>query len=334
MMRKIRPMHVIAVLALDGVVAFDLTIPCQVFASARHPDATPAYEVRVCSEPTAGTTACEQQLFQISSRYDLNDAREADTVIVPGTDPDQQPNPRTVRLLRDAAARGARVASICTGAFTLAAAGLLTGRRATTHWQLASQLADTFPDVKVDSSVLFVDDGQILTSAGVAAGLDLCLHMVRRDHGAATAADTARAIVMAPQRAGGQAQFIDHREPIGDAVDLGPTLQWMRDNLATPLTISDIAAHAAMSQRSLSRRFRAQTGTTPQRWLLDQRLQRARELLETADLPVDRIAQCAGFGSIETLRHHFARHLGTTPSFYRAAFQGRKNRSGSVIRTA
>ncbi|GAA1549933.1 GlxA family transcriptional regulator [Brevibacterium picturae] len=316
-------MHVIAVLALDGVVAFDLTIPCQVFASARHPDATAAYEVRVCSEPTVITIAGEQQLYQISSRYDLNDARDADTVIVPGTNPDQPPNPRTVRLLRDAAARGARVASICTGAFTLAAAGLLTGRRATTHWQLASQLADTFPDVEVDSSALFVDDGQILTSAGVAAGLDLCLHMVRRDHGAATAADTARAIVMAPQRAGGQAQFIDHRDPIGgDAVDLGPTRQWMLDNLATPLTISDIASHAAMSQRSLSRRFRAQTGTTPQQWLLDQRLQRARELLETTDLPVSRIAQVAGVGSIETLRHHFARHVGTTPSSYRAAFQG------------
>ncbi|GAA0713885.1 helix-turn-helix domain-containing protein [Dactylosporangium roseum] len=315
-------MHVVAVLALDGVVAFDLTIPCQVFASARCSDTTPAYEIRVCAERQVTTTACEQQPFQISSRYSLDDAIDADTLIVPGVDPDQPLHPRTVRLIRDAAARGARVASICTGAFVLAAAGLLDGRRATTHWQLASRLADAFPNVQVDPSVLFVDDGQILTSAGVAAGLDLCLHMVRCDHGAAVAAGTARVIVMAPQRAGGQAQFIEHQVPIGDTDGLGSTLQWMQDNLDKPLRLADIAAKATMSTRSLSRQFRARTGTTPLRWLLDRRLQQARELLETTDLPVDRIAEASGFGSTETLRHHFSRHVGTTPRDYRTSFHG------------
>jgi transcriptional regulator GlxA family with amidase domain len=150
----------------------------------------------------------------------------------------------------------------------------------------------------------------------------MCLHMVRRDHGAAVAADTARSIVMAPQRAGGQAQFIAHRDPISDSDDLGPTLQWMQDRLDTPLTIADIAARATMSTRSLCRRFRAQTGTTPMQWLLDRRLQRVRELLETTDLSVDRLAHATGFGSTETLRHHFSRHVGTTPRTYRTTFQG------------
>ncbi|MEU7766742.1 helix-turn-helix domain-containing protein [Nocardia sp. NPDC049190] len=307
-------MHVVAVLATDGVVGLELAIPCQVFAVA------PGYEVRVCAERSVTATAADQEVFRITSRYRLDDARDADTVIVAGADPDRAPHPRTMRLLREAASRGARVASICTGAFALAAAGLLDGRRATTHWLLAGQLAEAHPAVEVDPSVLFVDDGQILTSAGVAAGLDLCLHMVRRDRGAAVAADTARKIVMPPQRAGGQAQFIEHRDPVGDIDDLGPALQWMQDNLDTPMTIADIAARAAMSTRSLSRRFRAQTGTTPARWLLDRRLQRARELLETTDLPVERIAHTTGFGSIETLRYHFARHVGTTPRSYRMTF--------------
>ncbi len=314
-------MHIVAILALDDVSAFDLAIPCQVFALARKPDGTPAYEVRVCAERTVTATAGEQSPFRISAPYGLAGVRDADTVIVPGVDPHRPPSPRTVRLLRDAAAAGARVASICTGAFVLAAAGLLDGHRATTHWMFAEHLAKSFPEVEVDPSVLFVDNGHVLTSAGVAAGLDLCLHMVRRDHGAAAAAHTARMTVMAPQRAGGQAQFIEYRDPAGDCADLGPTLQWMQDNLDRPLTVADVAARAAMSPRSLSRHFRAQTGTTVLRWLLHRRLQRARELLETTDLPVERISRAAGFGSIEALRHHFARHVGTTPKAYRATFR-------------
>ncbi|WP_083874331.1 GlxA family transcriptional regulator [Nocardia paucivorans] len=310
-------MHRVAVLAIDGVVGFDLSIPCQVFSLA------PGYEVRVCAEPRVTATAAGQQVFRISSQYNLDDADDSDTVIVPGVDLDRPLPTRVVSVVRRAAERGARVASICTGAYVLAAAGLLDGRTATTHWALADHLATEFPAVTVDPSILFVDNGKVLTSAGVAAGLDLCLHMVRCDHGAAVAADTARMIVMAPQRAGGQAQFIERHEPIDNSDPLGPALQWMQDNLDTPMTIADIAAKASMSTRTLSRQFRAHTGTTPVQWLVHRRLQYARELLETTDLAVERIARASGFGSIETMRHHFARHVGTTPTAYRVAFQQR-----------
>ncbi|MGW4769248.1 GlxA family transcriptional regulator [Nocardia sp. NPDC004278] len=310
-------MHSVAVLAVDGVVGFELAIPCQVFSIA------PGYRVRVCAQRKRNViaTAAGEEAFRVSSRYGLDDVLDAQTVIVPGADPDLVPDPRILRVLRAAADRGARVASICTGAFVLAAAGLLDGRKATTHWMLADCLADRYPAVTVDPSVLFIDDETILTSAGVAAGLDLCLHMVRRDLGAAVAADTARQIVMPPQRAGGQAQFIERPAPAAQTDDLGPTLQWMQDNLDTPMALADIAAKASMSTRSLSRRFRAHTGTTPARWLLDRRLHWARELLETTTVPVERIAEMTGFGSIETLRYHFTRHVGTTPTAYRSAFQ-------------
>ncbi|GAA2573398.1 MULTISPECIES: GlxA family transcriptional regulator [Streptomyces] len=315
-------MHVVAVLALDGVSAFDLSIPCQVFAFATRPDGSPTYEVRVCADRSVTASAGPSAPFRLSSSYGLDDVRAADTVIVPGVPADRVPSPRAVRVLRDAAARGARIASICTGAFVLAHAGLLEGRRATTHWRFADALAERCPDTHVDPSVLYVDDGQVLTSAGIAAGLDLCLHMVRVDHGAATAAHVARMLVMPPQRTGGQAQFIEYRTPQYDSSDLGPTLQWMREKLGEPLSLADIAAHAMMSRRSLARHFRAQTGTTPLRWLLAQRVQRARELLETTSLPLTRVAEATGFGSLETLRHHFTRQVGTTPSAYRAAFRG------------
>lgn len=310
-------MHSVAVLAVDGVVGFELAIPCQVFSLA------PGYRIRVCAQRKTNmiATAAGEEVFAFSSRYGLDDALDAQTVIVPGADPDAVPDPRVLRTVQAAADRGARVASICTGAFVLAAAGLLDGRKATTHWMLADHLANRYPSVTVDPSVLFIDDGTILTSAGVAAGLDLCLHLVRRDRGAAVAADTARQIVMPPQRAGGQAQFIERPAPVAPSDDLGPALQWMQDNLATPISLADIATKASMSTRSLSRRFRAHTGTTPTQWLLDRRLHRARELLETTALPIEIIARTVGFGSIETFRYHFIRHVGTTPAAYRSTFR-------------
>ncbi|MEV0621264.1 helix-turn-helix domain-containing protein [Nonomuraea sp. NPDC050404] len=314
-------MHVVAVLAFEGTVAFDLAIPCQVFAAARQPDLSPAYEVRVCAARPVTATAWDQELFCLNPTHGLADALDADTVIVPGGDPERPPAPEVLRVVRAVAERGGRVASICTGAFVLAAAGLLDGRRATTHWRLADRLARDFPEIEVDPSVLYVDEGDVLTSAGVAAGLDLCLHLVRRDLGAATASGTARAIVMPPQRSGGQAQFIEYRDPDGDPDDLAPTLRWMQDHLGEPLTLAGIAAHAAMSTRSLSRRFRARMGLTPLQWLLEQRVQRVRELLETTDLPVERIARTTGFGSVEALRHHFAKQVGTTPRAYRTTFR-------------
>jgi transcriptional regulator GlxA family with amidase domain len=315
-------MHTVAVLTLDGVSAFDLSIPCQVFALAARPDGSPAYDVRVCADQSVTATAGPSQPFRVSSAYGWDDVRAADTVIVPGVPADHTPHPRAVRVLREAAVRGARIASICTGAFVLAHAGLLERRRATTHWRFADTLAERYPETDVDPSVLYVDEGQVLTSAGIAAGLDLCLHMIRLDHGAAVASHAARMLVMPPQRTGGQAQFIEYRTPQEHSSDLGPTLQWMRGKLSEPLSLADIAAHAMMSRRSLARHFRAQTGTTPLRWLLAQRIQRARELLETTSLPLRRVAQATGFGSLETLRHHFTRQVGTTPSAYRAAFRG------------
>ncbi|MBM7171227.1 helix-turn-helix domain-containing protein [Streptomyces sp. G44] len=315
-------MHVVAVLALDGVSAFDLSIPCQVFVLATRPDGSPLYEVRVCADRSVTATAGPSEPFRLSSPYAVDDALAADTVVVPGLPTDRVPDQRAAGVLLEAATRGARIASICTGAFLLAHAGLLAGRRATTHWRFADALAERYPDTHVDPSVLYLDDGQVLTSAGIAAGLDLCLHMIRVDHGAAVAARAARMLVMPPQRVGGQAQFIEYRAPGGgDSSDLGPTLRWMRDELGKPLGLTDIAAHAMMSRRSLARHFRAQTGTTPLRWLLAQRVQRARELLETTSLPLTRVAQECGFGSLESLRHHFARQVGTTPSAYRAAFR-------------
>ncbi|MGW7286013.1 GlxA family transcriptional regulator [Streptomyces sp. NPDC054847] len=202
-------MHVVAVLALDGVSAFDLAIPCQVFTLATHPDGSPAYDVRVCADRDVTASAGPAQPFRLSSPYRWDDVRDADTVIVPGVAAEEEPHPRVLGLLKDVAAEGKRIASICTGAFVLARAGLLDGRRVTTHWRFADALAGRFPGTQVDPSVLFVDEGQVLTSAGIAAGLDLRPHMVRRDHGAAVAADVARMTVMAPQRTGGQAQFIE-----------------------------------------------------------------------------------------------------------------------------
>jgi transcriptional regulator GlxA family with amidase domain len=226
-------------------------------------------------------------------------------------------------VLRQAHGRGARIASICGGAFMLAAAGLLDGRRATTHWTSAGDLAERFPRVEVDPNVLFVDEGDVLTSAGAATGLDLCIHMVRNDFGAAVAADVARHVVIAPQRDGGQAQFIVPREPTGDNGSLEPTMRWLRDRIGEPSTLSDIARHAAISPRTLNRRFREQTAMTPLQWLLTQRVRHAQELLETTALSVEDIARHCGFGTAINLRQHFTRRVKMSPLAYRRAFQPR-----------
>lgn len=262
--------------------------------------------------------------MRVDSPYGLGDLAAADTIVVPGhEDIRADPPAEVLDALRDASCRGARIASICVGAFVLAAAGLLDGRRATTHWRYAAALAHQHPDVEVDPSVLYVDGGQVLTSAGVAAGIDLCLHLVRRDHGSATAARTARRIVMPPQRDGGQAQFIRHDDPPDAGTALQPTLTWLEANLHRPLTLDDIARQASVSVRTLTRRFREQAGTTPLRWLSSARVHRAQQLLESTDLPVERVAAEAGFGSPVTLRAHFARRVGASPLAYRAAFRTR-----------
>jgi len=312
-------MHTVAVLAMDGVVPFDLSTPIEVFGRVRLRDGGSPYRVTVCAlRPDVDAGA-----FVLRAPHGIDALATADTIVVPGRDDLDTPVPGEVLdALRDAAAGGARVASICVGAFTLAAAGLLDGRRATTHWAAATALAARYPAVEVDPDVLFVDNGHVLTSAGAAAGLDLCLHLVRRDHGSAVAADTARVSVMPLERAGGQAQFIAHEPPTPDGATLEPLLRWLTENCRRELTIGDIAAHAGLSVRTLNRRFRDQTGTTPLRWLHRTRLRRAQHLLETTEHPVDRVAFEAGFGSPATFRDRFQRVIGTSPQAYRRAFRG------------
>ncbi|WP_435600742.1 GlxA family transcriptional regulator [Streptomyces sp. C10-9-1] len=314
--------EVVAVLALDGVLPFELSLPGQVLGTANEVARAPRYEVRVCAPGRRVRTSAVHGGFALAADWDLDALAEADTVVVPaGAGSLDPPDRAVVRELTDAYDRGARLASLCVGAFTLAATGVLDGRRATTHWRYAAELSGRHPRVEVDGSVLFVEDGPVVTSAGVAAGLDLCLHLVRRDLGADRAAATARRTVMPLQREGGQAQFIEQPLPPAGEAGLGPTLVWMEENLHRLLTLDEIAAHAAVSPRTLNRRFRAGTGTAPLQWLLAARVRRARELLETTALSVEQVAVAAGFGSAVTLRHHFGRRVGTSPHAYRGAFR-------------
>ncbi|MER5873713.1 helix-turn-helix domain-containing protein [Streptomyces sp. NPDC002044] len=312
-------MHTVAVLALDGVIPFDLSTPIDVFGRTRLPDGRPAYRVRVC----APTEEIDAGAFTLRAPWPLAALDEADTIIVPGVSDPSAPVPDEVLdALRRAAAHGTRLASICTGAFVLAATGLLDGLRATTHWLAADRLAALHPAVDVDPGVLYVDNGLLLTSAGAAAGLDLCLHLIRSDLGSAVAADAARLAVMPLEREGGQAQFIVHEQPPaprGSVIE--PLLRWMEDNARRDLTLDDLAARAGMSIRTLNRRFREQTGTSPLQWLHRARIRQAQYLLETTAHPVDRIATQVGFGSPTAFRDRFKRLVGTSPHAYRRAFQ-------------
>ncbi|MFC9172849.1 GlxA family transcriptional regulator [Streptomyces sp. NPDC057107] len=311
-------MHTVAVLALDQVIPFDLSTPIEVFTRTRLPDGRPGYQIRVCAErPEVDAGA-----FTLRAPWGLDGLTGADTIIVPGTATPTAPLSPAVRDALLAAARaGTRIASICSGTFPLAATGLLDGLRATTHWLAADLLAAAHPEVEVDPDVLYVDNGRLLTSAGAAAGLDLCLHMIRRDYGSAVAAYAARLSVMPLEREGGQAQFIVHDyapAPQGHALE--PLLAWLQENLATELTLADIAARAGMSTRTLMRRFREQTGTTPLQWLHRARIRQAQHLLETTDHSVERIGSQVGFGSPTAFRDRFRRTTGVSPRAYRRTF--------------
>lgn len=319
-------MHRVAILALDGVIASDVAMPVDTLRGVRRADGQLAYEVRVCA-PTPEVASAH---LTLRAPHGLEAIAAADTVIVAGRDQFDAPSgDAALAALRAAARRGARVASICVGAFTLAEAGLLDGRRATTHWAAAAELARRYPAITVDPDVLFVDEGRILTSAGAAAGLDLCLYLVRRDHGAAVAATAARAAVMPLERAGGQAQFIRHPAPAlapgpsGDraGVSLGPLLHWAEAHLGEELTVDRLAARAGLPPRTFARRFREQTGTTPLRWVLRARVRRAQELLETTGLAVEAVGRAVGFGSPAAFRDQFRRAAGTSPQAYRQAFR-------------
>ena len=313
----------------DRAAAFELGIVCQVFGLDRTDDGLPAYDFAVAAArpgPVPTTSG-----YAIDVPHGPERLASADLVAVPAwpqlTDP---ADPALVAALRAAVGRGARVVSVCSGAFLLAGAGLLDGRRAATHWQFADLLRRSHPAVTVDADVLYVEDGPILSSAGAAAGIDACLQVVRTEHGSGVANALARRMVVAAHRAGGQAQFVQAPVPEpASGGELAGLLDWAAGHLAEPLTVDALAARALMSPRTFARRFRAATGTTPHRWLLEQRLRLAEQLLETSDLPVEAVAGRAGFGAADTLRHHFTAHRGVGPAGYRRTFRGSGGSGGS-----
>jgi transcriptional regulator GlxA family with amidase domain len=313
-------LHRVVILCLDGLVAFDLTAPAQAFALAHAEDGSPLYSVSTCS--LDGAEVRSTSGFGITPGAGLNAMRAADTVVVPGYAGLLSPPPEpALAALRAAAARRTRVLSVCTGAFALAHAGLLDGRRATTHWAWAGELASRFPAVTVEPDALFVDEGQVKTSAGLSAGIDLSLHVIRTDFGAAVGARAARHMVAPPHRDGGQAQFIDAAAAPGEGNGgLEPTRRWAAERLEQPLDVAAMAAHAGVSPRTFARRFRAETGTTPLQWLLGRRVLEARRLLESSDLAVEDVAWRCGFGTAASLREHFRRATATTPTGYRRSF--------------
>jgi transcriptional regulator GlxA family with amidase domain len=260
--------------------------------------------------------------YRIHVDHGLDCLAEADLIAVPGwTTEHIEPPPQLITALREAFARGARVLSVCSGAFLLAAAGLLDGRRVTTHWRDAPILAARYPHIRVDPDVLYIDDGPVVTSAGTAAAIDACLHLVRHEHGTTVANAVARLMVVSPHRSGGQAQFAQPPVPPVKDQFIADLMQWIQSHLDQPVTVQNLAARAIMSPRTLARRFKAATGTTPHRWLLDQRLRLAETLLENTDLAIDHIAQQSGLGSPDTLRHHFAGRRRTRPAAYRRTFR-------------
>ncbi|MGC9380640.1 GlxA family transcriptional regulator [Streptomyces sp. MH13] len=312
-------MHHVVALALPGVVAFDLATPAQVFGAPGSPG---LYRFSLCAAEAGPVTTSTG--FDLVAPRGLDALGEADTIIVPGYEPHDPPVQPVTEALHTAAARGARVVSVCTGAFALAAAGLLDGRRATTHWLDASDLSHRYPAVEVDPAPLYIDADSVLTSAGFSAGIDLCLHLVREDLGADTAAELARRLVVPAHREGNQAQYISRPLP-ADGTGMADVCAWALQHLDHQLTVADLARRASLSPRSFARRFTAETGTTPLRWINTQRLQQARRLLETTDLSVEEIAHRAGLGTATNLRLHLAREARTTPTAYRRTFQRTKN---------
>ena len=320
--RKEGSPRVVAVLAYDGVSAFELGLTLEVFGlSNMGPD---WYRVVVCSE-RPGQPLTANNGLKVIADAGLGALARADTIIVPGSRDIVQASPVLLDALRRAHRRGARVASICAGAFILAAAGLLDGRRATTHWAHTEALARRYPRVQVDSDVLYVDDGDIMTSAGRAAGLDLCLHIVRSDHGTEIANHVARRLVIAPHREGGQAQYIRQPVPPVEGDTLAAVFDWAQRHLDRDLTISTLAEKARMSRRTFIRRFEDATGMSPGEWVVQTRVAKARELLEATRIPIEGVATETGFGSADAMRHHFRQRLGTSPAHYRAAFRAPAN---------
>lgn len=311
--------HKVAVVAYEGMTPFELAVVVEVFGLPRPELDLPSwYELHVCAE-TPGRPMRSLSGLSLAAEHGLDVLAAADTVIVTGSPVHGEPSEKLVAALRSV--RG-RLVSICSGAFSLAAAGLLDGRTVTTHWRYADLLARRYPKVTVDPSVLYVDDGEVITGAGSAAALDVCLHLVRRDHGAGTANAVARRLVIPPHREGGQAQFIEASVAAPDTHDpIAASMAWAMSRLASPLTLADLARAAHLAPRTFQRRFTARVGIPPIRWLIAQRIAASLPLLESADLPVEKVAVAVGFDTAVTYRHHFTRSMRTSPSSYRRAFQ-------------
>ena len=317
----LRNFRQVAALAYDRMGAFELGIVSEVFGLSRPELNVDWYRFSVFSldrRPVRATGG-----IRIEAPHGVGVLRTAGTIVIPGWHPEEPPPEPLLRLLRAAHAAGARLVSICSGAFVLAAAGLLDGKRATTHWRYAERLAGCYPAIRVESDRLYVDEGSILTSAGSAAGIDLCLHIVRRDYGAAIANAVARRMVTPPHRDGGQAQFVPDPIRRDPSAGLAPVLLWAQNHLARPLRVEELAKRAAMSPRTFARQFLRQNGTTPHQWLIHQRLLAAQMMLENSAESVDRVAEAVGLETAATLRLHFSRVLGTTPTAYRKRFSMR-----------
>ncbi len=313
-------MKSVAVVVMDGFAPFEFGLACEAFGLDRSDDGVPNFDFRIVT-PEPGAVSSNLG-FSLNVEHDLSFADEADLVVLTPVPKRRwrSVDERVLEVVRRAAARDAWLLSVCSGSFVLAAAGVLDGRRATTHWKYADTMASMYPAIDVDPDVLYVQDGRIITSAGTAAGLDACLHLLRIELGAEMANTIARRMVVPPQRDGGQAQFIDRPLPLVSSLSLAPVTDWMLDNLRLDLTVDQLASRAHMSPRTFARRFKADHGTTPAAWLGRQRIIQAQRLLEQTDLGLDRIAYECGFGSAAVLRQNFSRVLGTTPTAYRARF--------------
>jgi len=308
----------VAAVVYDGVAPFELGVLCEVWGTDRSDEDLPVFDFAVCA-PEVGAVMTTAG-FAIQVTHDLSRLDEADLVTVPAVPRDKAIPAAVIDALRAAHHRGARIMSVCSGAFALGEAGLLDGRDCTTHWMYSDELAERFPKANVIPEVLYVDADPIITSAGSAAGLDASLHLYRKEFGAQVASSIARRMVVPPQREGGQAQFIRSPVPDCDAETLGPLLEWITKNLDKPLSVGYLAKHTSMSARTFARRFRAETGTTPHAWITSQRVLRAEQLLETTNRPVDWIANDVGFGNPATLRHHFSKARAISPQQYRRTF--------------